>query len=102
MTRDEVYATLKQAIEYGRSTVPVRLAYDQLVAHDAEQRAMIEQQVQEIARLRAALNVWQSLFRQAVNVAGGLTNYVDDRPGLHHAERRITLLEQQAKQALKE
>ena len=42
MTRDEVYATLKQAIEYGRSTVPVRLAYDQLVAHDAEQRRVIE------------------------------------------------------------
>lgn len=66
-----------------------------LKTDDAEQRA-------EIARLREALNVWQSLFRQAVNVAGGLTNYVDDRPELHHAERRIKLLEQQAKQSLKE
>lgn len=44
MTREEFQLVAKQAIEYGRATVPVRLAYDQLVAHDAEQRA-------EIARL---------------------------------------------------
>lgn len=51
MTRDEVYATLKQAIEYGRSTVPVRLAYDQLVAHDAEQRRVIEDLQKRVGEL---------------------------------------------------
>jgi hypothetical protein len=67
MTRDEVYATLKQAIEYGRSTVPVRLAYDQLVAHDAEQRQVIEQQAQKIARLENGLGCSRSHPHEDMN-----------------------------------
>lgn len=95
-----------------------------IAAHDQAQRAVIEQQAKEIENLksemrhwtlerfnqlgqenqalREALQVWQSLFRQAVSVANGLTNYVGDRPGLHDAERSLERLEQQAQQALKE
>ena len=154
MTREEFVTRcdeLRTQTKY--SAKPWHYWLDEMADHDAEQRRVIEQQAQQIARLgsrshphedmnqicelrtevarlknelsqrtnlegsapcwnsahmkqiatlREALKVWQSLFRRAVNVAGGLTNYVEDRPELHHAERSLELLEQQAQQALKE
>lgn len=60
------------------------------------------EQRDEIARLRAALKAWQSRFWQAVSVANGLTNYVDQRPALYRAEEELDELEKQAHAALKE
>lgn len=44
---------------------------DELLAHDQAQRAVIEQQTKEIERLRAALTIWQSLFRKMRSVLAG-------------------------------
>ena len=36
---------------------------------------------------------WRKLYRRAINEANGLTNYVEDRPELRSAERRISAIE---------
>ena len=113
MTRDEFQHALMSA----------PFTNDRLRNHDAAQRALIEQQAKEIAdltrahgnrlaemakqaqtitRLRESLGIWQSLYRRAINVANGLTNYVEERPGLHDAERQLNTLEMQAQRALEE
>ena len=38
-------------------------------------------------------DAWESLYRRAINVANGLTNYVDERPELRRAERAIEAIE---------
>jgi hypothetical protein len=40
---------------------------------------------------------WRSLYRRAINEANGLTNYVEDRPELRGAERRIGKIEDEAR-----
>lgn len=39
---------------------------------------------------------WRALYRRAINEANGLTNYVEDRPELHRAERNLILIEAEA------
>jgi hypothetical protein len=41
---------------------------------------------------------WHALYRRAINEANGLTNYVEDRPELHSAEKRIAAIEADARQ----
>jgi hypothetical protein len=53
-----------------------------------------------IARLLDALEQaqkWRGLYRRAVNEANGLTNYVEDRPELTRAERKLTAIEAEAR-----
>ena len=40
---------------------------------------------------------WRKLYRRAINEANGLTNYVEDRPALRGAERRLTAIEAEAR-----
>lgn len=40
---------------------------------------------------------WRNLYRRAVNEANGLTNYVEDRPELRHAERKLSAIEAEAR-----
>lgn len=41
-----------------------------------------------------------NLCRRAINEANGLTNYVDERPELHSAEKRIAKIEQEFRAAI--
>lgn len=40
---------------------------------------------------------WHALYRRAINEANGLTNYVEDRPELRSAEKRIAKIEEEAR-----
>ena len=40
---------------------------------------------------------WHALYRRAINEANGLTNYVEDRPELRSAERRIVSIQADAR-----
>ena len=40
---------------------------------------------------------WHKLYRRAINEANGLTNYVEDRPELRGAERRLAAIEAEAR-----
>lgn len=51
-------------------------------------------------RLAAEAARWQTLYRRAVNEANGLTNYVEDRPDLRSAERRLSAIESEARAAI--
>ena len=43
---------------------------------------------------------WRALYRRAINAANGLTNYVEPRPELRSAEKRISAIEEEARAAL--
>lgn len=43
---------------------------------------------------------WRDLYRRAINEANGLTNYVEDRPELRSAERRLAKIEEEARALL--
>lgn len=58
-----------------------------------EAAALLRAQSAEIEALR-------SLYRRAINEANGLTNYVEDRPELRSAEKRITKIEQEFRAAI--
>ena len=66
--------------------------------------AVLAQEVREaattIATLRAEVEAWQKLYRRAINEANGLTNYVEDRPELRSAEKRIDTIEKEARAAI--
>ena len=50
------------------------------------------------AAIDALLGVsWRKLYRRAINEANGLTNYVDDRPELRSAEKRLADIEAEAR-----
>ena len=40
---------------------------------------------------------WEKLYRRALNEANGLTNYVEDRPELRMAERRLEAIQADAR-----
>ena len=42
-------------------------------------------------------HTWQQLYRKAINEANGLTNYVEDRPELYSAEKRLNKIEAAAR-----
>jgi hypothetical protein len=65
-------------------------SYGQLLAENVAQRA-------EIAQLREDAERWHMLFLRALNEANGLTNYVEDRPELRSAEKRISAIERDAR-----
>lgn len=44
-----------------------------------------------------AVQAWYALYRRAINEANGLTNYVEDRPELRSAEKRIARIEEEAR-----
>ena len=54
----------------------------------------------EVEALKADAGRWRSLYRRAVNVANGLTNYVEERPELRRAERELTSIETEARAAI--
>lgn len=43
---------------------------------------------------------WQALYKRAINEANGLTNYVEDRPELYSAEKRLSKIEADARDLL--
>lgn len=45
-----------------------------------------------VAALKARATDWQRLYDRAINEANGLTNYVEDRPELRSAERRLDVI----------
>jgi hypothetical protein len=52
---------------------------------------------QQPARVPLSDDPWHKLYRRAINEANGLTNYVEDRPELRSAERRLTAIEAEAR-----
>lgn len=52
------------------------------------------------AEREAERDRWIALYRRAVNEANGLTNYVEDRPELRSAEKKLTVIEAEARAAL--
>lgn len=60
----------------------------------------LQRQAEEIEALRADAERWQALYRRAINEANGLTNYVEERPELTCAERRIAKIEADARAAM--
>lgn len=66
----------------------------------AKQAATIAEQARELEVLRADAERWKSLYQRAINVANGLTNYVEERPELTHAERRLDKIESEARAAM--
>lgn len=62
--------------------------------------SIIHEQAAEIEALRADAERWQALYRRAINEANGLTNYVEERPELTCAERRIAKIEADARAAM--
>lgn len=56
----------------------------------------------EVERLEAEVETWKFLYCRAINEANGLTNYVEDRPELYSAEKRLTTIQEDARAALKE
>lgn len=69
---------------------------------DADEEAsyspeLVREIVEGICAERDALLPWRTLYRRAVNEANGLTNYVEDRPELRHAERRLAAIESEAR-----
>ena len=57
----------------------------------------IESQAAQIAALTAERDTWIGLYRRAINEANGLTNYVEDRPELRSAEKRLSAIEAAAR-----
>lgn len=47
-------------------------------------------------RVVAERDAWQSLYKRAFSTAGGLTNYIEDRPELTHAERALETMRAEA------
>jgi hypothetical protein len=56
----------------------------------------------EVERLREDAETWKFLYCRAINEANGLTNYIEDRPELYSAEKRLTTIQEDARAALKE
>lgn len=56
--------------------------------------------VEQVERLTARVALWQSLYRRALSEANGLTNYVEDRPELYSAEKRLKRIVEDARAAL--
>ena len=54
-------------------------------------------QMENYARAVLADDPWHKLYRRAINEANGLTNYVEDRPELRGAERRLAAIEAEAR-----
>lgn len=69
-------------------------------AMDLRNWAAINSAADELAALRQRAEAWQALYRRAINEANGLTNYVEDRPELRDAERRIAAIEAEARAAI--
>ena len=57
-------------------------------------------QAAQIATLTAERDLWVGLYRRAINEANGLTNYVEDRPELRSAEKRLSAIEAAARASL--
>lgn len=51
-----------------------------------------------LRELIADAEKWKALYRRAINEANGLTNYVEDRPELYSAEKRIRAIQVEAGQ----
>ena len=80
----------------------------------AELEAQVENQIESVrfhrqrvddlaaaySKLEAERDRWIALYRRAVNEANGLTNYVEDRPELRSAEKKLTVIEAEARAAL--
>ena len=72
-------------------------------AFGAEVGCRPDSMLQAAAMLRsqaAELEALRSLYRRAINEANGLTNYVEDRPELRSAEKRIAKIEQEFRAAI--
>lgn len=64
---------------------------------------VVDENAQAAALLRsqaAGLEALRSLCRRAINEANGLTDYVEDRPELRSAEKRIAKIEQEFRAAI--
>lgn len=90
---DDVIA---QVFRDGRRCFAADAAYI-AACHPEAIRALLDR----LREAEAKSAAWESLYRRAVNQANGLTNYVEDRPELRHAERRLTEIEAEAR-AMKE
>lgn len=75
----------------------------QLPSHvrERETAKLLEAAHEAIVRLTASSPAvpegWKKLYVRAINVANGLTNYVEDRPGLSDAEKEIAAIEVEAR-----
>lgn len=82
----------------GHMRVPVEATDPDIVLGDC--RVELESQAAQIAALTAERDLWVGLYRRAINEANGLTNYVEDRPELRSAEKRLSAIEAAARASL--
>jgi hypothetical protein len=61
---------------------------------------LLPQAAAELRRLHEEVETWKGLYHRAINEAGGLTNYVEDRPELFSAEKRLTKIQEEARAAI--
>jgi hypothetical protein len=73
-----------------------------LASEAACERLRAEKAEAERDALWVSIKQWRSLYRRAFNCAAGLTNYVEDRPGLRSIEKDMAMIESEARAALKE
>jgi hypothetical protein len=64
------------------------------------QAAQIAERDAQIEALRARAELWCGLYKRAINEANGLTNYVEDRPELRSAERKLEAIQTEARAAM--
>lgn len=81
-------------LHYTWKDKPHRLLYD-LIA--AVRYYAAPQAVPVPADMALTDDPWRKLYRRAINEANGLTNYVEDRPELRGAERRLAAIEAEAR-----
>lgn len=80
--------------------------WDRIAQHEALASLIVsavnecESQAAQIAELTAERDLWVGLYRRAINEANGLTNYVEDRPELRSAEKRLSAIEAAARASL--
>ena len=94
---------LKQSLQHESDVVEA--AKEEIIrqrVENANQSEKINALIAENEALRNSAKRWEKLYRRALSEANGLTNYVEDRPGLRSAERRIAALQDEARAALQE
>jgi uncharacterized coiled-coil protein SlyX len=110
-TADQLRAALAaqaNGIEAERSIYTLQRAefMARIAELEAEQQRLLDELDAEVIAqqkdndaLHAELDVWKSLYQRAINEANGLTNYVEYRPELRSAEKRLSAIEEAARAA---
>ncbi len=79
----------ERAMERAAEAIPDDLYPASTVAAITAQRNAA---LARVAEMEARVTAWTKLYDRAINEANGMTNYVEDRPELRSAERRLDVI----------